>query len=101
MHTIRVINYCGDHDDLNDINIIGPYPTAGDRDTDMHRLAELTDVHGSLEFQPSTLPPAAAVRLCQPGAVAGASDLDGVLAGLRLILPPADTTAAEPTLPGL
>ena len=84
--TIRVVNYCGDLDDLNDLNLIGPYPDADSRDEDMARLARLNGVYGSLQFQPSTANPAAASCSCSPEAVAGVSDLTGLLVALRLIL---------------
>lgn len=101
VHSIRVINYCGDYDDLHDVNIIGPYPDTAARDRDIRRLAALPDVDGSLEFEPSQVPPSAALHSCPPEAAADAADLDGVLLALRLILPPAPAAALDPTLPGL
>lgn len=102
VHSIRVVNYCGDYDDLHDVNIIGPYPDTAARDRDIRRLAALPDIHGSLEFQPSQVAPSAAMHSCTPEATAGAADLEGVLLALRLILPSSPPSAVpEPTLPGL
>ncbi|MEU0078420.1 hypothetical protein ABZY58_11035 [Micromonospora tulbaghiae] len=84
--TIQVVNFCGDVDDLNDLNLIGPYPDAASRDRDMARLAQLDGVYGSLQFQPSAASPVTASHSCTPDAVADASDLTGVLVALRLIL---------------
>ncbi|MEU8334710.1 hypothetical protein [Micromonospora tulbaghiae] len=85
-YTIRVVNFCGDEDDLNDFNLIGPYPDAASRDRDIKRLANLPGVYGSLQFQPSAANPVTASHSCTPDAVAEASDLTGLLVALRLIL---------------
>lgn len=56
-HSIRVIPYWGDLDNLADILIIGPYPSVEARDQDLHRLENLHGAYGSAEFLPSTLDP--------------------------------------------
>lgn len=101
--SIRVLNFCGDRDDLNDLNLIGPYPTAEARDRDIRRLDGLPDVYGSLTFEPSQQNPNAAEHACTPEKVAAADSLDGVLIALRIILPPLpeNTDSGAVPLPGL
>lgn len=77
VYTIRIVNYLGDYDDLNLVNIVGPYPTAAARNTDLTRLANLPGVYGSLEFLASQIPVEAATGWrVQPTRVADATDLD-------------------------
>lgn len=79
MFTIRVHNYCGDLDDLHDLNIIGPYPDAETRDRDLERLAALPDMACHLEVEPSTVAPEAADRRVHPDQLADAANLTDVL----------------------
>ncbi len=66
MYTIRLVDYGGDNDDLNDVNIVGPYDTRHDRDTDLRRLACLPGVYGLVKLFPATTPPEAADYACGP-----------------------------------
>ncbi len=74
-HSIRVIDYGGDYDDLNDIIVIGPYDTPGDRDRDLSRLAALPDVYGFLDLQRSRLDPEQADYRCTPFMVRDVANL--------------------------
>lgn len=87
LHTIRVYNYCGDQDDLDDTVIIGPYPTITERDADIRRLTALPEVRGSMEFYPSIQSPRGADHSCTAADIATAADLTGILVALRIILP--------------
>lgn len=82
MHSIRVINYWGDLDDLHDLIAIGPYPTAHDRNIDMARIASLPHVDGSAQLEPSTLDPAEADYRATPEEVADVVDLTGLIKAL-------------------
>jgi hypothetical protein len=50
-----MINYMGDYDDLNEVNLIGPYPDGASAAADAARLQSLPGVFGLLEFVPSDL----------------------------------------------
>ncbi len=66
VHSIRVIDYGGDFDDLDDVVVIGPYETAAERDADLRRLAALPEVYGFLDLQRSRLDPDGADYRCTP-----------------------------------
>lgn len=83
MHTIRVTNYWGDYDDLNDLLIIGPYGNREARDRDIARLAQLDDVPGSATFAPSTISPDAADSSAAPDRLTNAANLDDLVAAFR------------------
>lgn len=103
-HTIRVVLYCGDRDDYNLINVIGPYPTPANRDRDLRRLANLPGVHGDAEFLPSNVTPERADHSCRPQQVADAADWDQVLAavlGLNTATEDNPDVLAQAALPGL
>lgn len=55
-HTIRVIDYNGDMDDANDINIIGPFETKEARDELLAKFNQMTQLFGSYEFEASIIP---------------------------------------------
>lgn len=57
MYSIKVINYLGDREDMEQTNLIGPYPTSEARDADVQRLNALPKVYGNLRFVPSHLDP--------------------------------------------
>ena len=56
--SIHVVDYVGDLDSLNEINLIGPFDTVQERDAMIDRLSALPDMRGDYEFHPSTLDPA-------------------------------------------
>lgn len=73
--TIRMTNYAGDMDDLHEVNVIGPYDTAEQRDADLARLDKLPGNNGDAEFEPSRLNPEGADRRATPAQVAGVTNL--------------------------
>ena len=49
--TIRIIDYTGDFDTLNEVNLIGPYPNYEAASEAVDILANLPGVDGSMEFE--------------------------------------------------
>lgn len=82
---IRFLDYMGDYDDLNMVNLIGPYPTADARDRDLARLAALPlgrpEFNGGCRFVPATMAEAVPSLLdgetVPPEQVAAATTLAG------------------------
>lgn len=75
---IRVTAYWGGYDELGEIYIIGPYPTADDRDQDLARISGLKGFYGAAEVEPSTIEPAAADYSASPTRVAKVKTLGGL-----------------------
>jgi hypothetical protein len=77
-HCIRVTAYWGGYEELDEVYVIGPYPTAADRDADLHRISGLKDMYGSATLTPSKIAPEAADYAATPAQVAGARSLSGL-----------------------
>lgn len=82
LHTIQVVAYWGDRETYNDLHIIGPYPTAIDRNRDIYRLERLKGAYGDAEFLPSNRPPSDAYMSATPEQVATATHIDHVVGAL-------------------
>lgn len=56
---IKLIDYMGDYDDYHQVNIVGPYGSAADRDADLTRLQQLPlgapEYNGGYQFLPATM----------------------------------------------
>ncbi len=83
MHAIRVVDYMGDWDDLNDLNIIGPYDTAAARDAAIRRLSGAKGFYGCVELFPATIPPEAADSSCGALTVADVATVRELLAAVH------------------
>jgi hypothetical protein len=71
MFCIEVTAFFGDVETYNELHLIGPYPTAADRNRDLDRLARLPGNNGDAVFTTSSTDPAKAVHHCTPDRVAG------------------------------
>lgn len=80
-NTIRFTDYTGDFETLAEVNVIGPFATAAERDAELARLTTLPGVDGSVTFEASSLDPAGADRHMSAAASAAAVDLDTFLTG--------------------
>jgi hypothetical protein len=79
-HSIRAIDYTGDLETLRDVYLLGPFPSAGERDGEIQRLYQLPGMRGSYDFEASELDPAsgahAAVTATAAAQVRSADDLE-------------------------
>lgn len=83
---IRFLDYMGDYDDLDEVNLIGPYPNVAARDADLQRLAALPlgrpEFNGGARFVPATMAQAVPSLLdgctVPPEQVAAATTLAGL-----------------------
>lgn len=76
MHTIRVVNYLGDYDDMDEMILIGPYATADERNAALLRLEAVPGVRGNLTFHPSVSNPLHADVSASAWQVAEVNNLD-------------------------
>lgn len=82
-YTIRLVDYMGGWDDLNEVNIIGPYPSAAERDAAIRRLAQVKGFYGCVELFPATTTPDAADNSCGPLTVADVATVRELLAAVH------------------
>jgi hypothetical protein len=84
--SIRVISYLGDYDDYFDVNLIGPYGSASERDAEVRRLGGLPGVYGKVEFVACSLSLTQLGFSCydaEPGDVARAGTFREFMAGFK------------------
>ncbi len=79
MFFIRFEDFMGDHDDLAEVNLIGPFPDAAARAREMARLDALplggSEFNGGYLFHADRNHPDGAARVVEPAVVAGAATI--------------------------
>lgn len=71
---IQLVDYMGDLDDYHELNLIGPYASATERDTDLARLKGLPlgepQYNGGYQFLAATMAGCSAAHVVEPEQVA-------------------------------
>lgn len=80
---IRLVNYMGDRDDYEEVNLIGPYPDEEAQMADLTRILNMplgaAEMHGGVEFLPDTMAEATpSARVEAPEKLAKATTWEGV-----------------------
>lgn len=81
-YSIEVTAFFGDASTYRRLHLIGPYPSAADRDRDLCRLSRLPGNNGDATFTVSGTDPADADHHCTPDKVAGVRHFNQVVGAL-------------------